>query len=76
MQARLTDGYWAFKGFPECFKFEKYTKGGKILVHTELAPFYKEALEGYAYNKFYTIREAHNYISQFVKIEYTKFVMF
>jgi site-specific DNA recombinase len=71
MKARLESGYWPFPA-PKCYSF---TKGnGKVLIPNQDAPIYKEVLEGYAYDRFHTLADAHRYfVEKGIKSEYSKF---
>jgi DNA invertase Pin-like site-specific DNA recombinase len=74
MKARLEDGFWTFQGFPKCFEFKTVRGSGKVLIHSSLAQIYVEALEGYAFNRFATVVEAHKFLLDHdVKILYSKF---
>ncbi len=74
MKARLDDGFWPFPGFPKCFKHVQLKGMGKVLIHNQDASIYKEALEGYAFDRFHTLADAHKwFVGQGVKSEYSKF---
>lgn len=74
MKARLEMGYWPFPGFPRCFNHKSLKGMGKVLVHNQNAPVYKEVLEGYAFDRFHTLADAHKwFVDQGIKSEYSKF---
>ena len=61
MRARALNGYWVFQA-PVGFRFERMSGQGKVLVHDEpVASVIKEALEGYACERFSTQAEVKRF---------------
>ncbi len=61
MRARVEQGFWCFRA-PIGFKYVQGKRGGKVLVHDELAPVVKEALEGFATGRFQTQAEVGRFL--------------
>ena len=62
MHARLQNGYWPFRE-PVGYRYKQTRSEGKVLVPDEsVASILKEALEGYAYNRFNTMAEVARFL--------------
>ena len=70
MKVRLEMGYWVFNP-PVGYRFER-VNGNKIMVRNEpVATIVQEALEGYAYDRFTTQVEVHDFLTK-NKIKFPK----
>ena len=67
MRARVMNGFYVFAPVWG-YSYGKHSSGAKILVPDENAPIIKEALEGYASNRFESAAEVARWLSQFPSI--------
>ena len=62
MRARAMNGFWVFQA-PVGYRYERVSSGGKMLVKVEpLASILKEALEGYASERFSSQAEVKRFL--------------
>jgi site-specific DNA recombinase len=62
MRARAMNGFWVFQA-PTGYRYERVSGGGKMLVKVEpLASIIKEALEGYASERFTSQAEVKRFL--------------